>query len=96
MDARLILSIEGQTTELNDIDMRGLGQHTIEYPRKRKAIRQQLYDAVFGIQSFLTFHGVSVPELTAQMSKNCSSSSSSAAAAAAHVTGISDALDTCQ
>jgi hypothetical protein len=87
-----ILSFEGQTTEWNDIAMRGLEQHTIEYSRTRKATRQQLYKAVFEIQSFQTFQGVSVPELIAKMSQKCSSSS----VVAAHGTGISDAFDACR
>jgi hypothetical protein len=43
MDARLILSIEGQTTELNDIDLYArLGPTNGRASMKRKAIRQQL------------------------------------------------------
>jgi hypothetical protein len=88
----IIISIRDQTTELNDIDMRGLDQHTIEYTSTRKVIQQQVYDAVFEIQSFQTFQGVSVPEQIAEMSQKCSSSS----VVAAHVTGVSDAVDACR
>jgi hypothetical protein len=84
----LVRMMDEEDEDLRDVCVRGLDQHTPEYSRCRKATRQQAYDAVFEVQSYQAFQGVSAPELIAELCQKCSSSS----VAEAKMVGISDAM----
>ncbi len=84
----LVRMIDAGDEDLGDVCLRGLDQHTPEYSRLRKVTQEQVYDAIFGVQSYQVFKGVSAPELMAELCRKCSSPS----VADAKMVGISDAM----
>jgi hypothetical protein len=87
-ECKALVRMMDEDEDLGDVCVRGLHQHTPEYSRWRNATRQQAYDAVFEVQSYQAFQGVSAPELIAELCQNCSSPS----VAEAKMVGISDAM----